>query len=53
MEGGRIPEEALAASHGPETVVGTGCDDQWEFEFGVDLLLEGIQRWHQAGWPGR
>jgi hypothetical protein len=25
-------------------VVGPGCDDQYEFEFALDLLLDGIER---------
>ena len=28
--------------------VGTGCDDQTEFEFGIDLLLDGLERLRQA-----
>ena len=28
--------------------VGTGCDDQVEFEFGIDLLLDGLERLRQA-----
>ena len=35
---------ATAASHEGESVVGQGCDDQFEFEFALDLLLDGIER---------
>jgi AcrR family transcriptional regulator len=27
-----------------------GCDDQFEFEFAIDLLLDGFERLHQQGW---
>lgn len=51
-----IVEIATAATHPPATasgptIVGPGCDDQYEFEFGVDLLLDGIRRLHESGWP--
>jgi AcrR family transcriptional regulator len=35
---------ATAASHEGESVVGPGCDDQYEFEFALDLLLDGFER---------
>ncbi len=35
---------AMAASHEGESVVGPGCDDQLEFEFALDLLLDGFER---------
>ena len=35
---------ATAASHEGESVVGPGCDDQFEFEFALDLLLDGFER---------
>jgi hypothetical protein len=25
-------------------VVGLGCDDQFEFEFALDLILDGLER---------
>jgi hypothetical protein len=32
-------------SHEYESVVGgRGCDDQFEFEFALDLLLDGLER---------
>ena len=27
-----------------------GCDDQFEFEFALDLLLDGFERLHRQGW---
>ena len=45
--GGRYPNVmaiATAASHEGESVVGQGCDDQFEFEFALDLLLDGFER---------
>lgn len=38
----------LQISHDEATVVGSGCDDQYEFEFALDLLLDGIERHHNA-----
>jgi AcrR family transcriptional regulator len=32
-----------AATHQDDTIVGSGCDDQFEFEFALDLLLDGIE----------
>jgi hypothetical protein len=31
-------------------MVGRGCDDQFEFEFALDLMLDGFERLHRAGW---
>jgi AcrR family transcriptional regulator len=36
--------------HDPTSTVGTGCDDQFEFEFGLDLLLDGLERLRDAAW---
>ena len=41
---------AMASAHDPDAVVGQGCDDQFEFEFALDLLLDGIERLHAQGW---
>lgn len=41
---------AMASAHDREGVVGQGCDDQFEFEFALDLLLDGIERLHAQGW---
>jgi len=42
-----VAEIAMAASHVEESVVGQGCDDQFEFEFALDLLLDGFERLRQ------
>jgi AcrR family transcriptional regulator len=34
----------MAIDHDPDSVVGSGCDDQIEFEFALDLLLEGLEQ---------
>jgi hypothetical protein len=39
-----VTELAMAVAHVEESVVGQGCDDQFEFEFALDLLLDGIER---------
>lgn len=41
---------ATATPHDPDSVVGYGCDDQFEFEFALDLLLEGFDKLHRGGW---
>jgi AcrR family transcriptional regulator len=43
-----VSEMALAVSHDEESTVGTGCDDQFEFEFALDLLLDGLDRLRRA-----
>ncbi|WP_427005383.1 TetR/AcrR family transcriptional regulator [Pseudarthrobacter sp. H2] len=45
-----IPQIATAARHDDGPVVGPGCDDQFEFEFALDLLLEGFDRLHRQDW---
>ena len=45
-----IVEMATAASHDEGSTVGSGCDDQFEFEFALDLLLDGFERLHRQGW---
>lgn len=45
-----IIEIATAGSHEQETAVGSGCDDQFEFEFALGLLLDGFERLHQQNW---
>ena len=42
-----VVEIAGAASHEGESVVGPGCGDQFEFEFALDLLLDGFERLRQ------
>ena len=38
-----ISEMAAAISHDDASVVGQGCDDQFEFEFALDLMLDGLE----------
>ncbi len=45
-----VTEIAMAAAHVEESVVGQGCDDQFEFEFALDLLLDGFERLRQQAW---
>ncbi|SDS60644.1 TetR/AcrR family transcriptional regulator [Jiangella sp. DSM 45060] len=44
-----IAELVMGISHDSGTVVGPGCDDQFEFEFALDLVLDGLDRLRQAG----
>ncbi|WCD89519.1 Tetracycline repressor protein class B from transposon Tn10 [Streptomyces xanthophaeus] len=46
----RVAELAAAAAHDEESAVGRICDDQFEFEFALDLLLDGLERLHRQGW---
>ena len=39
-----INELYMAVTHDESSVVGPGCDDQFEFEFALDLLLDGLER---------
>lgn len=45
-----IAAAAGVAVHDDGTVVDRGCDDQFEFEFALDLLLDGFGRLHDQGW---
>jgi hypothetical protein len=40
----RIAEMTQTVFHDEASVVGQGCDDQFEFEFALDLLLDGLGR---------
>jgi AcrR family transcriptional regulator len=42
-----IVELLTAITHDAASVVGPGCDDQVEFEFALDLMLEGLARLHE------
>ena len=44
---------ATSMNHDEGSVVGHGCDDQFEFEFALDLLLDGFERLHEQGWSSR
>ena len=39
-----IAQMLTAVDHGEDSVVGGGCDDQFEFEFALDLILDGLER---------
>jgi AcrR family transcriptional regulator len=39
-----------AVFHDTGSVLGSGCDDQFEFEFALDLLLDGLDRMRDAHW---
>jgi AcrR family transcriptional regulator len=49
---GRYPhltELLRIMTHDPDSTLG-GCDDQLEFEFGLDLLLDGLERLRERDW---
>jgi AcrR family transcriptional regulator len=39
-----ITELLMVITHDEGSVVGQGCDDQFEFEFALDLMLDGLER---------
>jgi hypothetical protein len=45
-----IVEVAMAATRGDPSAVGRGCDEQFEFEFALDLLLDGFEGLRDQGW---
>ncbi|MDG6107889.1 TetR/AcrR family transcriptional regulator C-terminal domain-containing protein [Dactylosporangium aurantiacum] len=48
-----ITEITTRVAHDDASVVGSGCDDQFEFEFSLDLLLDGFERLRREGWTSR
>jgi hypothetical protein len=46
MAGAYLNITALVAAitHDQGSMVGLGCDDQFEFEFALDLMLDGLER---------
>ncbi|SOC53238.1 transcriptional regulator, TetR family [Blastococcus aggregatus] len=48
-----ILEIATAATSGDLSRVGGGCDEQFEFEFALDLMLDGFERLREQGWTSR
>jgi AcrR family transcriptional regulator len=44
-----LAEIARTVVHDEASVVGTGCDDQFEFEFALDLILDGLERLRTSG----
>ncbi|HEY3292867.1 MAG TPA: TetR/AcrR family transcriptional regulator C-terminal domain-containing protein [Candidatus Nanopelagicaceae bacterium] len=45
-----IMKMAEGASHDNASSLVAGCDDQFEFEFALDVLLDGFERLHKQGW---
>jgi AcrR family transcriptional regulator len=45
-----LAELMRVVSHDAESTLGSACDDQFEFEFGLDLILDGLERLRAAGW---
>jgi AcrR family transcriptional regulator len=43
-------EIAMPGPHDEGATLSQGCNDQLEFEFGLDVLLDGFERLHQQGW---
>jgi hypothetical protein len=39
-----INEIIVSITHDETSIVGPGCDDQFEFEFALDLMLDGLER---------
>jgi hypothetical protein len=37
-------EIVTAITRDEGSIVGQGCDDQFEFEFALDLMLDGLER---------
>ena len=48
-----IVEVATASAHDERSAVGPGCDDQFEFEFALDALLDGFERLHREHWSSK
>jgi AcrR family transcriptional regulator len=44
-----LAELMKIVAHDPDSTIG-GCDDQFEFEFGLDLVLDGLERLRQQAW---
>ncbi|WP_062461194.1 TetR/AcrR family transcriptional regulator [Demequina soli] len=45
-----VLESAMSAGHDAATTVGAACDDDFEFAFALDLLLDGAESLHARGW---
>jgi AcrR family transcriptional regulator len=46
-----VLESAMSASHDASGIVGPGCDDEAEYLFAIDLVLDGAERLASQGWP--
>jgi hypothetical protein len=44
---------ALDASDGDPSAIGQSCDEQFEFEFTLELLLDAFERLYETGWTSR
>lgn len=44
---------ATSMNHDDGSIVGHGCDDQFEFEFALDVLLDGFERLQEQAWTSR
>src|SRR3712207_2328518 len=44
---------ATAATAGDLSRAGTGCDEQFEFEFALDVLLDGFDKLRRNGWSSQ
>jgi AcrR family transcriptional regulator len=50
---GRYPDLAelmRIVAHDDQSTLGSGCDDQFEFEFGLDVILDGLERLRERDW---
>jgi AcrR family transcriptional regulator len=45
-----LAQIAMAAAHPRPEAKMPGCDDQYEFEFALDLVLDGVEILHAMGW---
>ena len=48
-----IIQMASAVNHSDKSNITQGCDDQFEFEFALDLLLDGFEQAHNSGWKSQ
>ena len=48
-----ILQVAMVGTHDEGSAVGHGCDDQFEFEFALDLHLDGFERLHEQNWTSK
>lgn len=44
---------ALDAADGDLSALGSSCDEEYEFEFALDLILDAVERLHRAGWTSK
>jgi AcrR family transcriptional regulator len=46
-----VLESAMSARHDASGIVGPGCDDEAEYAFAIDLILDGAERLASSDWP--